>query len=225
MQKNLDSLRQRLEVLLCGQKPYVWGDSIGWPRGTVDTAFRRGKPPGPRDLAQLATAERVNLTWLLTGAGVPYDVLPPPPLQAVAIGPEFSWYLFAGPEGLQAPLVRVGPGASIAVYNGSPVDLARVVEYLLLKDRPIYLAPDSDRIAGVRLGVSGNKALIDKGNGLLEGELTEIDPAAFRAAPQIEDRSVEECAGERDLLLLLRALPAERRETLERLARWLASLP
>lgn len=222
----MDTLKERLIFLLDRRKPYVFGAAIGWGNGVVDYVFRRGKPPGSDALAQLAQAERVNLTWLLTGDGVPYEVLPPPLPNATAVGPEWHYYLFAGPEGVQPPLVRVGPGLRVTVYNGAPADLGRAVEYLAWKDQPIYIAPESDSVAGLRLGMVGNRELL----GLLEGDFVAIDPAMWRAVPRVEDRPAaylegpvaDGCPRERDWLMLLRELPEDRREVLLTVARWLA---
>lgn len=191
----------------------------------ISRVFAGKQLPGPEALAQLATAERVNLTWLLTGEGTPYQVLPPPIPSAVAVGSEWHYYLFAGSEGAQPPLVRVGPNLHVAVYNGSSADLLRAVDYLAWKDQPIYIAPESDSVAGLRLGMVGNRVLIDA----LQGELSAIDPAMWRALPRMDDRSMTAvegavsagCPAERDWLMLLRELPEDRREALLNLARWL----
>ncbi len=196
----------------------------------ISRIFSGKQLPNSDYLATLATAERVNLDWLLTGDGVPYQVLPPPIPNATATGPEWHYYLFAGLEGVQPPLVRVGPDLRVTVYNGSPADLLRAVDYLAWKEQPIHIAHESDSVAGLRLGMVGNKALIDEGRGLLEGALSAIDPAMWRAVPRIEDRPAaylegpvsEGCPCERDWLMLLRELPEDRREALVNLARWLA---
>lgn len=220
----MDTIKERLIFLLDGRKPYVFGAAIGWGNGVVDYVFRRGKPPGSDALAQLAQAERVNLTWLLTGEGVPYQVLPP--TVRTEYGPEWHYYLFAGPEGVQPPLVRVGPKLHVAVYNGTPADLGRVVDRLMWKEQPVYIAPESPAVAGLRLGMVGNRETLE----MVTGEMAVIDPALWRAVPRVEDRPAaylegpvsDGCPRERDWLMLLRELPEDRREVLLALGRWLA---
>lgn len=213
--------------LLAGNiKPNPWASRFGWDRGLISRVFAGKQLPGPEALAQLATAERVNLTWLLTGEGAPYQVLPPPVPSAVSVGSEWHYYLFAGTEGVQPPLVRVGHDLRVIVYNGSLADLLRVMDYLAWKDQPIYIAPESDSVAGLRLGLVGNRGLIDA----LQGELSAIDPAMWRALPRLENRPMRPMEGdvatgfteERDWLMLLREMPEDRREALLNLARWLA---
>lgn len=220
-----------MRLLAGDMKPNPWASRFGWDRGLISRVFAGKQLPGPEALAKLAQAERVNLTWLLTGAGAPYQVLPPPAPDVIATGPEWHYYLFAGHEGVQPPLVRVGPEMRVTVYDGSPSDLLRAVDYLAWKGQPIYIAPDSGSVAGLRLGLVGNRALIDEGRGSLEGDLTAIDPAMWRAPPRLENQQPAHLMGpdqaaadphERDWLMLLRELSEDRREAVLTLARWLA---
>lgn len=220
----MSNIIERLKFLSGDEKPQPWAARVGWDRGITHRVFSGKQLPSPEALAQIAQAERVNLTWLLTGEGVPYQVLPPP-LRADN-GPEWHYYLFAGPEGVQAPLVRVGPKLHVAVYNGTPADLGRVVDYLMWKDQPVYIAPESASVAGLRLGMVGNRELLE----MLIGEMAVIDPAMWRSVLRVEDRPAaylegpvaDGCPRERDWLMLLRELPEERRDVLLSLARWLA---
>lgn len=222
----MSNIVERLKFLAGAEKPQPWGARFGWDRGITHRVFTGKQLPGPEALEQIATAERVNLTWLLTGEGAPYQVLPPPVPSAVSVGSEWHYYLFAGTEGVQPPLVRVGHDLRVIVYNGSLADLLRVMDYLAWKDQPIYIAPESDSVAGLRLGLVGNRGLIDA----LQGELSAIDPAMWRALPRLENRPMRPMEGdvatgfteERDWLMLLREMPEDRREALLNLARWLA---
>lgn len=216
-----------MHLLAGDMKPNPWASRFGWDRGLISRVFSGKQLPGPEALAQLAQAERVNLNWLLTGDGVPYQVLPPPLPNATAVGPEWHYYLFAGPEVVQAPLVRVGPEMRATVYNGTPADLGRVVDYLAWKDQPVYIAPESASVAGLRLGMVGNRELLER----LTGEMAVIDPATWRSSPRVGDQTAayldgkqlaDGCPCERDWLMLLRELPEDRREVLLTVARWLA---
>lgn len=207
-----------------GRKPHPVCAAIGWDKTLISRIFSGRQLPNAEYLAALAISERVNLTWLLTGEGVPYQVLPP--TVRTEYGPEWHYYLFAGPEGVQPPLVRVGPKLHVAVYNGTPADLGRVVDYLAWKDQPVYIAPESASVAGLRLGMVGNRELLD----MLIGEMAVIDPAMWRAVPRVEDRPAaylegpvaDGCPSEREWLMLLRDMPEDRREVLLTVARWLA---
>lgn len=221
-----------MELLLAGRKPHVWGASIGWNRGTVDSVFRRNQIPGPRDLTQLAVSERVNLTWLLTGEGEPYAVLPIPDPATLSFGYDFHYYLFIGQDGLRQPLVRVGPDADlpkpIQVYAGDPGDLMLTLERLVWKQQPIHLAPASDQvIQDLRQGRASNRVLIDEGNGVLEQSLLELDVAQLLAEARVSDHPAGYLANptpelpeeEHEWLMLLRELPKSMRGSLLDIAR------
>lgn len=118
-------------------------------------------------------AERVNLTWLLTGEGAPYEVLPPPHWDRLALGPQVSYYLFASDGGLQLPLVQVnrplGHYPTVQVYSGLPVDFGDCLEYLHRTRQPLYFAPDHPQVAELRKGWGSNRLLLgdDEQPGLL----------------------------------------------------------
>lgn len=243
-QKKLDEVNNRMIFILCGRKPYLWGESIGWNRGTVDSVFRLGKSPGPRDLALLARFERINLCWLLNGEGPPYLVLPPPDPRALATDPAIDYYLIDRPDGVHPPLIGVrkspetaeAPGLLpvITVYNGSPGELMRAVEWLLWKEKTIHLAPDDDdHAAKLRAGLAGNRVLIDEGRGLLEKPTTLLPYPKMILSALVEERrngtrlgsrSVL-AADEQDWVMLYRALTEDRRAALLLIARGLAGDP
>lgn len=188
--------------------------------------------PSPEALTQLAVSERVNLTWLLTGEGEPYAVLPIPDPATLSFGYDFHYYLFIGQDGLRQPLVRVGPDADlpkpIQVYAGDPGDLMRTLERLVWKQQPIHLAPASDRIIqDLRQGRASNRVLIDEGNGVLEQSLLELDVAQLLAEARVSDHPAGYLANstpelpeeEHEWLMLLRELPKSMRGSLLDIAR------
>lgn len=169
----------RLTWLTGDEGPYTWGREIGLTRGVIDGITRRGLYPSAESLQIIATAERVNLTWLLTGEGPPYQVNPPPDPQDLELGPDASYYLFDRPDGIQPPLVCMrrdlapttenAPLPKITVYNGHPSDLMRAVEWLIWKGKLIQIVEDNNGdVARLRAGLASNKILINAGRGLLE---------------------------------------------------------
>lgn len=168
-----------MRLLSGDEKPQTWGLRVGWDRGMTHRVFSGKQLPSPEALAQLATAERVNLTWLLTGEGPPYQVNPPPDPQDLELGPDASYYLFDRPDGIQPPLVCIrrdlaptaenAPLPKITVYNGHPSDLMRAVEWLIWKGKLIQIVEDNNGdVARLRAGLASNKILINAGRGLLE---------------------------------------------------------
>lgn len=226
------SVKDRMVFLLDGRKPHLWGDNIGWNRGTVDTVFRLGKSPGPRDLAILATVERVNLTWLLTGEGPPYVVLPPPKQQDIAIGPYVEYYLFDRPDGVQPPLVcvrRAPPNCEppspprITVHHGDLGDLMRAVEWLVWKRQMIHVVEDNEGVAAqLRAGQAGNRALFDDGSGILERTTLILPMQRLLLAALVEETPNGYATGarstlddrEREWVMRWRELPEPQREAL-----------
>lgn len=179
---------ERMLFIADGRKPHTWGLSIGLTRGMVDGMFRRGQLPSAESLQIIATAERVNLSWLLVGEGPPYLVLPLPEPQDLVVDESANYYLFPPSEGIPPPLVCVRhvipppdappmPARRITIYSGTPVELMRAVDWLHWKGKPIYLAQDPDGVAArLRAGLLGNRVLIDDGKGLLEGQLLVVRP-------------------------------------------------
>lgn len=159
-----DNFKERFVFLLDGRQHHTWGMMIGLTKGVIDTSYRLGRIPGPESLTQLALVERVNLTWLLSGEGAPYEVSPAPHWDRLPLGPEVSYYLFASDGGLQLPLVQVcrnvGSYPTIRVYSGLPVDFVDSLEYLHRTRQPLYYAPDHPKVAEVRKGWGSNRLLL-----------------------------------------------------------------
>lgn len=239
MSKYFDSpVTARINFLRGDDGYYGWGRSVGWNDGIINSVFRRQQVPGPRDLALLAIAERVNLTWLLTGEGPPYLVLPLPELQDLVVDGSANYYLFPASDGIPPPLVCVRhvlpppdappmPATRITVYSGLPVELMRAVDWLGWKGKPIYLAQDPDGAAArLRAGLLGNRALIDDGNGLLEGSLLVVRPDE-RAPHLVTDAPNHYLTGpalpeeEREWMMRWRELTEEQRAALLLIARGL----
>ena len=229
---------ERMLFLVGGRKQHSWGLAIGLTRGMVDGVFRRGQLPSAEALAIIASAERVNLTWLLTGEGPPYLVLPLPELQDLVVDGSANYYLFPASDGIPPPLVCVRhvlpapdappmPARRITVYSGTLGELMRAVDWLGWKGKPIYLAQDPDGAAArLRAGLLGNRALIDDGNGLLEGPLLVVRPDE-RAPLLVTDAPNHYLTGpalpeeEREWMMRWRELTDEQRAALLLIARGL----
>ena len=67
-----DTFLVRLEYLAHGRDLRKWLFSLGWNRGDIDRIRNEGHIPGAAKLAALARAEKISLTWLLTGQGEPF---------------------------------------------------------------------------------------------------------------------------------------------------------
>lgn len=72
-----NTFQDRLGWLLGGRKPHPWGEGVGWSRGVIQK-LGEGVIPGSEYLGALARAEGVNLNWLLTGEGRPFQISPCP---------------------------------------------------------------------------------------------------------------------------------------------------
>lgn len=175
----IKSVSERLRWLAGARKPQSWTSEFGWDRGLTHRVFTGKQLPGADALEHLAAAERVNLTWLLTGEGPPYQVNPPPDPQDLELEPDASYYLFDRPDGIQPPLVCMRRDLAptnenpslprITVYNGHPSDLMRAVEWLIWKGKLIQIVEDNNGdVARLRAGLASNRVLINDGRGLLE---------------------------------------------------------
>lgn len=129
----------------------------------------------------MSTIDRVNIGWLLTGVGAPYEVLPPPHWDRLALGREVTYYLFASNGGLQLPLVQVcrsvGAYPQVRVYSGLPVDFADILEYLHRSHQPLYFAPDHPKLVDLRRGWGSNRLLLgdENSDGILPEPSVYID--------------------------------------------------
>lgn len=221
--------------LLAGDvKPNPWASRFCWDRGLISRVFAGKQLPGPEALAQLAAAERVNLTWLLTGEGPPYQVNPPPDPQDLVLGPDVSYYLFDRPDGIQPPLVCMrrdlssptdedAPLPKITVYNGNPSDLMRAVEWLIWKGKLIQIVEDNNGdVARLRAGLASNKVLINAGRGLLEQPSIIMPIPRMVVTALVEETHNGYLAGvqstldaqEREWIMLRRELTPAQREAL-----------
>lgn len=243
MTKYLDpAVTARINSLRGDERHYDWGRSIGWNDGIINSVFHRGQVPGPRDLVLLAAAERVSINWLLTGDGTPYQVTPPPEPQYLAVDASANYYLFDRPDGLQPPLICVRngiaasddgptqPSRHVTVYDGSPGDLLRAVEWLAWRGRPIFIVEDgADAAARLRSGRAGNRLLFNEGKGLLERALPVLPTPRMAVSALVEDRRAGYWAGastlneiEREWVMRYRELDDEQRAALLLVARGLA---
>ncbi|MER2527430.1 MAG: hypothetical protein ABTR07_05835 [Candidatus Competibacter denitrificans] len=221
----------RLKFLTGGVRPHPWGTRLGWDRGLISRAFSGKQLPGPEALTQLAMIERVNLTWLLTGEGTPYLVIPPPNPTDLPINNENRYFMFSRGNDLCPPLVRVDTAhkpVHISVYSGIASDLTPSVRRLLWKGQDIRLAPDGPQVESLRLGQAGNRDLFDEGLGLLERDVRILN------SETLQDLQVaEQCRSylhkpdtteiELEWVLTLRELDERRRSAILGIARDLES--
>lgn len=216
----------RLSFLAGGTKPHPWGTRLGWDRGLISRTFTGKQLPGPEALAQLATIERVNLTWLLTGEGAPYAVEAPP--LAVDLPLEGNgYYLFLQGDHLCPPLVRVETGKEprhIIVYSGASTDLMPSIRRLVWKGIDIHLAPHGPEVERLRLGQASNASLFNHGLGMLERELQILNAQNLGVKLQLGDdcrnylQQLENNDAELTWVLTLRELDEKRRSILLGLA-------
>lgn len=64
---------ERLSFLIHDRKKTPWGKALGFTSPSI-TAMFSGHVPGPEFLQAICRAENVNLNWLLSGKGKPFNV-------------------------------------------------------------------------------------------------------------------------------------------------------
>ncbi len=64
---------ERLSFLIHNRKKTPWGKALGFTSPSI-TAMFSGHVPGPEFLQAICRAENVNLNWLLSGKGKPFNV-------------------------------------------------------------------------------------------------------------------------------------------------------
>lgn len=228
---NIENFVDRLNVILGGRKPHPWASALGWQKTLVHRIFNGKQLPSPDYLASLAAAERVNLTWLLTGEGTPYLVIPPPNPTDLPINNENRYFMFSRGNDLCPPLVRVDTAhkpVHISVYSGIASDLTPSIRRLLWKGQDIRLAPDGPQVESLRLGQASNRDLFNEGLGLLERDVRVLN------SETLQDLQVaEQCRSylhkpdtteiELEWVLTLRELDERRRSAILGIARDLES--
>lgn len=80
-----DGLRERIDLVLRGRKPYQWGESVRLNKGAIGRLLK-GQFPDPETLVPMCRIENLSLTWLLDGLGAPYLVSYPVSDQEAANG-------------------------------------------------------------------------------------------------------------------------------------------
>ncbi|MBY7811401.1 helix-turn-helix domain-containing protein [Vibrio fluvialis] len=68
------SFEERLNNVLDDRKQTPWGKSLGFTSASISHIFSGGRIPGPEFLQAICRAENVNLNWLLSGKGKPFNV-------------------------------------------------------------------------------------------------------------------------------------------------------
>jgi hypothetical protein len=78
-------LRERIDYVLRGRKPFPWGDSVRLNKGAIGRLLK-GQFPDPETLIPMCRVENLSLTWLIDGLGSPYLVSYPVSDQEAANG-------------------------------------------------------------------------------------------------------------------------------------------
>lgn len=73
-QESNNNFLSRINKILGKRKKHPWGRAIGLKTNRITDIFL-GKIPSPDALIRIHTADKVSLTWLLTGVGAPYSYM------------------------------------------------------------------------------------------------------------------------------------------------------
>ena len=72
--------RERLQMLMKGDKPYSWARKVGIDKGLFQYYWQKGKIPTYDNLVKIQTYTGCSLDWLLTGKAIGIDQLDNLPL-------------------------------------------------------------------------------------------------------------------------------------------------
>ena len=67
------TFRDRLKLLMKGEKPYTWARKVGIEKGLFQYYWQKGKIPTYDNLIKIQTYSGCSLDWLLTGKAVAVD--------------------------------------------------------------------------------------------------------------------------------------------------------
>lgn len=67
------SFRDRLQLLMKGEKPYTWARKVGIEKGLFQYYWQKGKIPTYDNLIKIQNYSGCSLDWLLTGKTVALD--------------------------------------------------------------------------------------------------------------------------------------------------------
>ena len=69
------TFRDRLKLLMKGEKPYTWARKVGIEKGLFQYYWQKGKIPTYDNLIKIQTYSGCSLDWLLTGKAIAMDQL------------------------------------------------------------------------------------------------------------------------------------------------------
>ena len=67
------TFRDRLKLLMKGEKPYTWARKVGIEKGLFQYYWQKGKIPTYDNLIKIQSYSGCSLDWLLTGKAVAVD--------------------------------------------------------------------------------------------------------------------------------------------------------
>ncbi|VAX25198.1 hypothetical protein MNBD_NITROSPINAE02-2060 [hydrothermal vent metagenome] len=70
-----DTFKDRLRLLMKGDKPYTWARKVGIEKGLFQYYWQKGKIPTYDNLIKIQNYSGCSLDWLLTGKAVDVDQL------------------------------------------------------------------------------------------------------------------------------------------------------
>ncbi len=87
MSKPQQTFRDRLKILMRGEKPYTWARRVGIEKGLFQYYWQREKIPTYENLLKIQRYSGCSLDWLLTGRDLSFGQIEDLPMKKVT-GPE-----------------------------------------------------------------------------------------------------------------------------------------
>jgi len=69
----LQTFKDRLKILMNGERPYTWSKKVGIEKGLFQYYWQKGKIPTYDNLIKIQKYSGCSLDWLLTGKSVAFD--------------------------------------------------------------------------------------------------------------------------------------------------------
>jgi hypothetical protein len=67
------TFRDRLEILMNGERPYSWSNKVGIDKGLFQYYWQKNKVPTHTNLVKIQKHSGCSIDWLLTGRIVAFD--------------------------------------------------------------------------------------------------------------------------------------------------------
>jgi len=67
------TFKDRLKILMQGERPYTWSKKVGIEKGLFQYYWQKGKIPTYENLLKIQRYSGCSLDWLLTGRNVAFD--------------------------------------------------------------------------------------------------------------------------------------------------------